>query len=212
MKLGKIISMFKPGSIGKTDLGILKVAFMVAALDGDVTDAEFKAFEALAKKTKGATPKSIAAAREEAMRAAGYLMLLARRVSVAQLVKAFIAEAKAALPGGFANLSIEEIRRAIVVWIAMGLSDGDYSARERACIEALRRLFAELKVMSIEQEEYRKLALIPAYRQATLLGASSGTLAVITKDFVSRVEDMMALTGDDADAAKELKRLIADGE
>ena len=99
--------------IGKADLGILKVAFMVAALDGEVTDKEYKAFDLLAKKCRGYTPKAAAQALDEAMRSAGYLMLLSPRVKESDLVKAFLAEARKALPNGFAYLSLEDVRRAV---------------------------------------------------------------------------------------------------
>ena len=220
MKLEKIFSKFTFKSIGrslrfkerigKTDLGVLRVAFMVAALDGDVSEAEYKAFDLLAKKCRGYTPESAAAALDAAMRSAGYLILLSKRVTDAQLVKAFVAEAKEALPGGFAFQSIEDVRRAIVTWIVMGLSDGDYSARERKCIEALRKTFAELKVLRLQQEEEQWLALSADFRQA--YGVASlpprKVVELISRDFVSRVEKLVVQYGDSAAAAKALQELV----
>ena len=113
IKFSKIIGL-KKGAINKTDLGVIKVAFMVAALDGEVSDAEYAAFDALAKKCRGYTPEAAAAALDEAMRSAGYLLLLSKRATDAALVKAFIREAEAALPDGFAYCSIQDIRQAIV--------------------------------------------------------------------------------------------------
>ena len=220
MKLEKIFSKFTFKSIGrslglkerigKTDLGVLRVAFMVAALDGDVSEAEYKAFNLLAKKCRGYTPESAAAALDAAMRSAGYLILLSKRVTDAQLVKAFIAEAKEALPGGFAYQSIEDVRRAIVTWIVMGLADGDYSARERKCIEALRKTFAELKALRLQQEEEEWLALSSDFRQA--YGAAilppRKVVELISRDFVSRVENLVVQYGDSAAAAKALQELV----
>ena len=212
MNLTKLIGSFnlkKFSKASRTDFGVLKVAFMVAALDGEVTDAEYKAFDALAKKCRGYTEKAAETALEEAMRSAGYLMLLSRRRKDADLVKAFVAEAQAALPMGFAYLSIEDVRRAVVTWIAMGMSDGDYSSREKACIEALRKLFAELKVMRIQAEEEQWLQLAPAFRQASAPGPRKSTVELVSRDFVSRVERLVAQYGDSAAAAKELQELIA---
>lgn len=217
MNINKLIGGFKfkackalvlKERIGKTDLGILKVAFMIAALDGDVTEAEYEAFDALAKKCRGYTPDGAAEALKSAMHSAGYLMLLSKRVKTAELVKAFIAEAKEALPDGFAYFSIEDVRRAIVTWIAVGLSDGDYSARERACVEALRKLFAELKVKQIKDDEERWAALSPAFRQAYGSHSDQKRVALVEKDFVTQVENLMAQYGDSATAAKELRELI----
>ena len=217
MKLSKFVGGLKlralggvlASKIGKTDLGILKVAFMVAALDGEVTDAEFKAFDALAKKCRGYSPKAAEKALDEAMRSAGYLMLLGRRVKDADLVKAFMKEAQTALPNGFAYYSLEDVRRAIVTWIAMGLSDGDYSKREKLCIEELRKSFAEMKVLRLQTEEFRWLELAPAFDHAYGGGGlARGSVELVSQDFVARVKRLVGEYGDQADAAKELEALI----
>ena len=203
----KTVGRFQAAKLGKTDFGIVKVAFMVAALDGEVTDAEYKAFDALAKKCRGYSAKAAAKALDEAMRSAGYLMLLSRRASDAELVKAFLEEAQAALPLGFAYLSIEEVRRAVVTWIAMGLSDGDYSKREKLCIEALRKSFAEMKVLRFQAEEARWLELAPAIESA-YDGKLPHTVELVSREFVARVEKLVSQYGDKAAAAKELQELI----
>ena len=212
MNLSKLIGSFnlkKFSKASRTDFGVLKVAFMVAALDGEVTDAEYKAFDALAKKCRGYSPKTAAKALDEAMRSAGYLMLLSRRATDPELVRAFVAEAQAALPMGFAYLSIEDVRRAVITWIAMGMSDGDYSAREKKCIEALRKVFAELKIMRIEAEEEQWLSLAPAFRQSYAAGSRDATVELVSRDFVKRVEQLVAQYGDSKSASEELKSLIA---
>lgn len=224
MDIYKVIGGFKLKSlgrafghkdrIGKTDLGILKVAFMVAALDGDVTDAEYATFDLLARKCRGYSEQSAAAALDEAMRSAGYLTLLSKRVSDAELVKAFVAEARAALPDGFAYCSVEDVRRAVVTWIAMGMGDGDYSSRERKCIEAIRKLFAELKISRNQMLEERNLLFSPMFRQACGVHgiATPRRIELVSKDFVTRVEHLVSLLGDSASAAKELKNLVANGK
>ena len=217
MKLGKFIGNLKlkvvnrvqAAKYGKTDFGIVKVAYMVAALDGEVTDAERKAIGALVKKCRGYSKKAADKALEEAMRSAGFLMLFARDAKDADLVKTFVQEAQAALPDGFAYLSVEEVRRAVVTWIALGMSDGDYSRREKLCIEALRKCFAELKVERAKEDAERWLALSPAFRQAYAPGSTRALVTIVSKDFVTRVEKLVAHYGDEAGAAKELEKLIA---
>ena len=215
MNLTKLIGSFKFQSarflkerLSKTDLGVLKVAFMVAALDGDVTDAEYAAFDALAKKCRGYSVEGAAEALDEAMRSAGYLMLLSKRVKTPALVRAFVREAKAALPNGFAYMSVEDVRRAIVLWIAMGLSDGDFSSREKACVEAIRKHFAELRIERADEEFERGMALSPAFRMAYGPGSVRLAETLIPKSFAERVQDLVAQYGDSAAAAKELKDLI----
>ena len=213
MNLKKLIGSFafrKSGKASRTDFGVFKVAFMVAALDGEVTDMEYKALEALAKKCRGYTPKVAATAFDEAMRSAGYLMLLGHRANDAALVEVFIREAQAALPNGFAYYSVEDVRRAVVTWIAMGMSDGDYSAREMKCVEALRKRFAEIKVSRAEADENSQMsALAPTFRQVYGSAARNELLKLFPQDFMTRVADLVAKYGDEAAAAKELKRLIA---
>ena len=211
MNLTKLIGSFnlkKFSKASRTDFGVLKVAFMVAALDGEVTDAEYKALEALAKKCRGYTPKAAATAFDEAMRSAGYLMLLGRRTKDAELVKAFVREAQAALPNGFAYFSIEDVRRAVVTWIALGMSDGDYSVREKKCVEALRKHFAKLAISRVEAEEERWRTLSPAFRQAVGSAPRRASVDLVAQSFVTRVERLVALYGDEAGAASELKALV----
>jgi len=200
--------------IAKADLGILKVAFMVAALDGDVTADEYKAFDLLAKNCRGYTPKAAAEALDDAMHAAGYLMLLSKRVKKdSDLVAAFMHEAHKALPDGFAYLSLEDVRRAVITWIAMGLSDGTYSARERACIETLRKVFAELKTMRRQQEDERWMALSADIHQVGSIDgtASRARLELVSRNFVSGVESLIRQYGDSADGAKLLRELVKNG-
>lgn len=210
MDLLKLVENIKSRKDGKTDFGILKVAFMVAALDGDITGNEYDIFEKMAQKCRGCTAETASKALAAAMRSAGYLMLLAQRVPTEQLIEAFIAEAEDALPNGFASMSIKEVRRAIVAWIAMAMSDGDYSAREKACIEALRRHFAELKVMRQMQEAHCAAAAGSVFGQAFDLGGamSVGGGVLVSQDFVGRVENVMQRLGSSEDADKELERLI----
>jgi len=201
--------------ISKADLGILKVAFMVAALDGDVTEKEYQAFDLLAKKCRGCKPKDAAEALKDAMHSAGYLMLLSKRSKKdGELVSAFMEEARKALPEGFAYLSPEDVRRAIATWIAMGLSDGDYSARERKCIEMLRKLFAELKTMQVQQDEERWLAMSSCIHHVSSVGGvtSRARLELVSRNFVSGVESLIRQYGDSEDGAKLLRDLVKNGE
>lgn len=115
------------------------------------------------------------------------------------------------MPSGFAYFSIEDVRRAIVTWVAMGMSDGDYSAREKKCIDALRKHFAVIKVRStVADAGLSGMALVsPVYRP--VLGCASGNAPWTPQSFVKRVEQLVAKYGDTAEAEKALQQLIADG-
>lgn len=216
MKLARLISSLKLKAVsriqaakfGKIDYGVVKVAFMVAALDGEVSDDELKALDALLKKCRGYTKEAAAKALDEAMRSAGYLLLLGRRAKETTLLRAFLAEAGAALPNGFAFLSVEEVRRAVVTWMALGMSDGDYSAREKKCIEALCERLAELKIVHDDNEEEARNVLASAFSQAYGSAAKEKMDDCFLRDFMKRVENLVAQYGDRADAAKALEKLI----
>lgn len=196
MNISKFTNYVKTIKFRKIDFGVAKVAFMIAALDGEITEAEYKALEALLKKCRGYSKASADAAMDAAMRSAGYLLLLAHRVSDAALVKAFVAEAQAALPANFDCLSVDEIRRAFITWIAMGLSDGDYSAREKKCIDALRKICAE------KQAAHQQVAVSGIYLAAV-------APVVVSPDFLRVAAELVAQYGDEKDAAKELEKLVA---
>ena len=206
----KTVGRVKAAKLSKIDFGIVKVAFMIAALDGEITEAEYKALDALLKKCRGYSKKAADTAMDEAMRSAGYLLLLGRRATDREFAKAFIAEARAALPNGFEYLSVEEVRRAVVTWIAMGMSDGDYSVREKKCIEALRKVFAENKVTRAQTAEYSLASLASSLSMDYDFSSQMATGCSVTNDFVSQVERLVAQYGDEASAAKELEQLIAE--
>ena len=202
---GLAASVQQGGKIGRNDLGVLKVAFMVAALDGEVSDAEYEAFSLMAKECPGYTEAGAAKALDEAMRSAGYLLLLSKRVDESVLVKAFLAEADAAMPDGFIDSSVEDVRRAVTTWVAMAMSDGDYSPRERACVEALRQRFAERKVVRDNENLIR--ASTPL-QMSEGIGPSPVVAEIVSQDFVGKVEKLVAQLGDTSSAKGALFDLL----
>lgn len=195
----------------KSDLGVLKVALMVAAVDGRVLPEEYAAFKLLAMKGFGYSDSAAAQALKESMRSAGYIMMEAERSTNKELVEMFLAEAMAALPSGFDELSVKNVRQALVTWIAMAISDGVYSSRERLCIEALRLHFAEQRATQIEKEnEYWRS--IPANVRCVVEDYPGARLKLATKDFAAKVAEIVDQFGDSADAKLRLESLVAKGE
>ena len=135
-KARKIVSGLKfnylkedDSELGHVDFGVLTVAMMVAALDGVVQPDEFKAFSRLAEKCRVSRGEK-AARYNSALHAAGYVLLLARSgMSKRALSLVFLDEAERVLPMGFAGGKAEDIRRALVLWVSMGLSDEAFCAR-----------------------------------------------------------------------------------
>ena len=130
--------------LGKVDFGVLTVAMMIAALDGTIQPDEFKAFSRLAEKCRVSRGEK-AARYNAALHSAGYMLLLARSgMSKRALSLVFLDEAEHVLPMGFAGGKAEDVRRALVLWVLMGLSDGEFSGVERAAVESFCARVAEI--------------------------------------------------------------------
>ena len=182
-------------ALGKVDFGVLTVAMMVAALDGVIEPDELKAFSKLADQCRvGAGER--AARYEAALHSAGYMLLVSRSgASKKAIVQAFVAEAEKVLPQGFAGGSGEDIRRALVIWITMGLSDGRFSGIERTCVEAFCALVAEImKKRRNSRRERLWLGLWPRSMadDAGKIGLAKGPEAAPETTWMARAEELAA--------------------
>ena len=131
-------------ALGKVDFGVLTVAMMVAALDGTILPDELAAFRKLARQCRVGDGEK-AARYEQALHSAGYVLLMSRSgISEKALTQVFLREAEKVLPTGFAGGRGEDIRRALVIWITMGLSDGQFCGIERVCVRAFCSRVAEI--------------------------------------------------------------------
>jgi len=136
----------KKGDAGLAELdrGILTVALMIAGLDGTIYPGEYVAFVAMAKKCRGASAKNTRALYDMAISKAGQLVAMVRSglYTEATRLATFVRMAGEVLPKGFACGSLADVRRAVALWIAMGVSDGAFSGFESRCVHALVRRFA----------------------------------------------------------------------
>ena len=130
--------------LGQVDFGVLTVAMMVASLDGVIEQTELKAFSKLAEQCRVSKGER-AAHYNAALHSAGYMLLHARSgMTRRALSLVFLDEAERVLPMGFAGGRAEDIRRALVLWVSMGLSDGEFSGIERAAVEAFCARVADI--------------------------------------------------------------------
>ena len=155
--------------LGKADFGVLTVAMMVAALDGVIEPSELKAFSKLAAQCRVSEGER-AARYNAALHSAGYMLLVSRSgAPQKEIVQGFLAEAEKVLPMGFAGGKGEDIRRALVIWISMGLSDGQFSGIERTCIMAFCARVAEIMKKRREcRRERLWLGLCPGTRKTVV--------------------------------------------
>lgn len=126
------------------DRGILQVALMISGLDGTILPEEYIAFGEMAKQCRGATRKNIRALYDQSVGKAGLIAGMAQCgvYSESYRLAAFVRMSWDALPKGFDRGSLADLRRAFALWIAMGISDGAFSAFERRAVKALLRSFA----------------------------------------------------------------------
>lgn len=190
--------------LGKTDFGVLTVAMMIAALDGVIEQSELKAFSKLADRCRvGAGER--AARYVEALHSAGYMLLVSRSGQSAKAIaQAFVAEAEKVLPAGFAGGRGEDIRRALVIWITMGLSDGQFSGIERMCVEAFCRRVVE--IMQKRRDCRRERLWFGFGKPAGIRVGKADSKSVPEQDWMSRAEKLV-VAGDSA----AIRRFIVQG-
>ncbi|MCQ2368748.1 MAG: TerB family tellurite resistance protein [Kiritimatiellae bacterium] len=132
---------FFGGLVGKRfcygDAVLLKTALMLAAVDGEVSDAEVARFKEFAKMCRGYNDTSFEKLWEKAMRSAGYLYLQSRFLSTDELVAAFVEEAKDDFIDKLSMDTYEEREEAFNLLEKMAMADGEYSEVERKSIAAL---------------------------------------------------------------------------
>jgi len=132
--LGHIAESGSKSGSGRMDLGrgILDVAMMISALDGEILPAEREAAGLIAGLFSDVSDDGRKAAVDQAMENAE-LVLAERKggASDKQLVGFLILRAVLVLPAGFAGRPVADVRFALVLWLAMCLSDGSFDSAER---------------------------------------------------------------------------------
>ena len=130
---GIAASGWKPGvdraALGR---GILDVALMIAALDGEVLPAERTAAASIAGLFRDVAPDEREAMIAQSLENAE-LVIAERKTGVTdkQLVGFLILRAARVLPAGFVGRGAADVRFALILWLAMCLSDGSFDAVER---------------------------------------------------------------------------------
>ena len=141
MKIADIFRKFRNGKMRKTDLAVLRVSMLVAALDGDVCKQEIEEFQSLAKECEGYSEEEARKAFSETLRSAGFLMLYARVERMPEVLNAFLEEADRILPA-IVDFGPDKMKNTIAVWTAMANADGNMSEVERQAIDCLAKTLA----------------------------------------------------------------------
>ena len=135
----------------RTDFVILKTALMLAAVDGEVAADEVARFRELAVKCRGYSGETFEKLWDAAVRSAGYLLLQSRLLDRRGLVAAFVKESAKDFIGEIVLETSAQRLRAFELLERMAMADGDYSAVERACIEALKKKVAAARERVLDE-------------------------------------------------------------
>lgn len=155
----------------KGEFAILKIAFLLAALDGKIDETEREMYDRLAEQCKDVDVdlaqtvlKEVDAATQRLLNVKNELSLpsamMAKRCGVVGhlslagllsenevLLKKFMEEADAVCDWVYFVRDSSRVRRAFVMWTAMSIADGDFSKIERAAIERLREKVNSYKLI-----------------------------------------------------------------
>jgi len=133
--------------LAELDGGVLTVALLLAALDGTILPEEYAAFRTLAKKCRGGSTKNVRALLDAALPVAGQLMMMAQVgvYSEKERLAAFLSSASKALPNGFADGTLADLRRAFALWVTVGVADGKFSLAEKEALTGLEWHYAAVR-------------------------------------------------------------------
>jgi len=212
----KTLAGVKPGGktgdpkLAELDRGVLTVAMLVAALDGMVLPAEYTAFASLAKRFRGGTAKNVRVVLDKALQKAGYLMAMAQVgvYSEKERIAAFTRLATEALPRGFVEGSLADLRRAFALWVAMAVSDGAFSEVEHKALTALESLYADLRLSREQKATKNACAVSPCLRP--LCAGKKATL--LEPQFLMKAEKLvrdLSSSSKCLKAAEALEALVA---
>lgn len=138
------------------DRGVIAVALLVAALDGEILPAEWAALMRIAKGCRGVDSKNLKAVLDDALPEAGRLLAMSRLEIYTEhdRLAAFEKAAKKALPSGFAKGSMADLRRAFALWVSLGVADGEFSVIERIAITSLVSQCAVAKRKALIENDF----------------------------------------------------------
>lgn len=124
----------------ESDLVILKVAFLLSAVDGRIDESERAMFRKLSEQCKDIDVKAAEKIVPEMEAAAIQLAGAKAALSEKAFLDLFMKEVGAFCDWpAFVKNSIQ-VRKAFVMWIAMSTADGDFSAIERKALLRIRKL------------------------------------------------------------------------
>ena len=149
-------------SAKEAEFAILKVAFLLTAIDGHIDESERAMFDKLVERCREVDVDeakivlaSVDSATKRMLKAVegsevGFHHILAGLSGIEGRLKLFMDEVEVVCNWNVFVRDSARVRRAFVMWTAMVMADGDYSEMERKAISALRDMVNSKKLIGAE--------------------------------------------------------------
>lgn len=121
----------------KAEFAILKIAFLLTALDGHIDESEREMFEKLTQRCREVDVDQAKVVREEMDQATKRLLAVKSGKTDSAFLKIFLQEVEAVCDWEAFVKDSARVRRAFLMWTAMAKADHDYSAIERKAMALL---------------------------------------------------------------------------
>lgn len=160
------------------NFAILKIAFLLTALDGHIDESERAMFAKLAEQCKEIDIDQAQKVLRDVEKATKRLLRAKKGRTEKAFLEVFLKEADAVCDWPSFVRDSRRVRRAFMMWTAMAMSDGDYAEIERKAILLLMKKVNSYPLVDEEfllksEKEIAKIRTIDAkLLQATELEAS----------------------------------------
>ena len=119
------------------DFAVLKISFLLTALDGHVDDSERAMFAKLAEHCKEIDVDQAQGVLRDVEKATKRLLRAKKGKTDAAFLEVFLKEVDAICDWPMFVRDSRRVRRAFIMWTAMAMSDNDYAEIERKAIRLL---------------------------------------------------------------------------
>lgn len=160
------------------NFAILKIAFLLTALDGHIDESERAMFAKLAEQCREIDVDQARKVLGDVEKATRRLLKAKKGKTDRAFLQVFMKEADAVCDWAAFVRDSRRVRRAFMMWTAMAMSDGDYAEIERRAILLMMKkvnsyLLIDEKFLQTTEKEIAKIRTIDnKMQQATELEAS----------------------------------------
>ncbi|MBQ9754330.1 MAG: hypothetical protein IJV93_06215 [Lentisphaeria bacterium] len=181
------------GKMSTTDRAMLKVAYLLSSINGEIGKLECEAFKALCFNNASAIPGTaeVNAFLEEVVTEAEKFQKLKKFYNAEEQILAFISKVGADCEKLKADPVVS--RKAFAVWIGLCMADGKYSEVERQLIKTLQQIFIRKIDFSNVSSELRIGALMGAFMPGvgSLITAGKIGKAIVSGEYKAQESEQV---------------------